>query len=363
MKHKIVIIGSTGKLGTKLLNFTKKNSIPIFGITCFSNKTKLLKQKKFFNVNKSYSLSELKDKHNFLKLLERKIHILYFLDFGSFSLLYLNHFLKYNKNSIIAVANKEMLIAGGSVLQDKIKKTKNIFMPLDSEHFSLLNSNIKSNNIKKIYITASGGPFYFNKSINLTNVSSKKVLSHPKWKMGTNNLIDSSNFINKFLEIFELSHIYNIPINKIDFLISKEAYVHSIIHYNDNSLSLNCFINNMIITLSKPLTYFYKIKQLPLKQNYLNLSNLKIEKPNDKRFRIFKYKKTLMKLTHSEQILLMIINNSAHKLYLSDNLKYDNIVTYIMTELFKHKKNIKLNSIKSILNFLDIKNNYYKSNV
>ena len=69
----------------------------------------------------------------------------------------------------------------------------------------------------------------------------KKVLSHPKWKMGKNNLIDSSNFINKILEIYELSYIYNIPLNKIDFLISKEAYIHSIIHYNDNTLSFNCF--------------------------------------------------------------------------------------------------------------------------
>ena len=86
------------------------------------------------------------------------------------------------------------------------------------------------NNIKKIYITASGGPFYFNKKINLNKVKFKKVLSHPKWKMGKNNLIDSSNFINKILEIYELSYIYNIDLNKIDFLISKEAYIHSIIH-------------------------------------------------------------------------------------------------------------------------------------
>ena len=91
-----------------------------------------------------------------------------------YHLTYLNHFLKFNKNSIIAIANKEMIIAGGLIISKKIKKTNNIFIPLDSEHFSLLNSNINNNNIKKIFITASGGPFYFNKKINLNKVNSKK---------------------------------------------------------------------------------------------------------------------------------------------------------------------------------------------
>jgi 1-deoxy-D-xylulose-5-phosphate reductoisomerase len=79
-------------------------------------------------------------------------------------------------------------------------------IPLDSEHFSLFNSNIKKSIIfEKIYITASGGPFYFKKNINLSKVTFKNVIAHPKWKMGVNNSIDSSNFINKFLEIYELS--------------------------------------------------------------------------------------------------------------------------------------------------------------
>ena len=77
--------------------------------------------------------------------------------------------------------------------------------------------------------------------------------------MGKNNLIDSSNFVNKILEIYELSYIYNIPLNKIDFLVSKEAYIHSIIHYKDNTLSFNCFLNDMIITLLKPLSFFMKL--------------------------------------------------------------------------------------------------------
>ena len=362
MINNIIIVGSTGKLGSKLLNFTNKNFIPIYGITCFKNTNKLNKQKIKYSIKNSFVLSEQNDQKLFLKILEKKIKLIYFLDFGSFSLRYLNHFLNFNKNSFVAIANKEMIIAGGSLLQDKIKRTNNIFIPLDSEHFSLINSKI-NNNIKKIYITASGGPFYFKKNINLSSVGKSNVLSHPKWDMGINNLIDSSNFINKILEIYELSYIYNVPLNKIDFLISKEAYIHSIVHFNDATLSINCFTNDMLITLIKPLRFIYNLNKSKLKQYYFDLNNLKIEKPNDKRFPIFSLKKNLLRLPHSDQIKLMIINNSAHKLYLSNKLKYNDITKYIMSELSKNRKNVNLNSFKKILNFIDQNNDYYETNV
>ena len=362
MKCNIVIVGSTGKLGIKLLNFTYKNNISIYGITCFKNFKKLSNQKIKHSIKNSFILSKKNDQFKFFKLLEKKIDIIYFLDFGSFSLRYLEHFLNFNNNSIVAVANKELIIAGGSLLQSKIKKTNNYFIPLDSEHFSLSNLNINNKNVQKIYITASGGPFYFNKNINLSKVSYDKVLSHPKWNMGKNNLIDSSNFINKILEIYELSHIFNISLKKIDFLISREAYVHSIVHFSDNAVSMNCFANDMIITLIKPLSYFYKIDPMKLNNNYLNVNNLKIEKPLDNRFKIFKYHKKLINLSHSEQIKLMIINNSAHKLYLSNKLKYNRIINYIMSEITTKPSNKKFNSFKAILKYISINNHYYKTN-
>ena len=363
MKRKIVIIGSTGKLGSMLLKYIFKNKIPVFAATCFKNNKKLLMQKNKYKIKHTFALKNRNDQINFLNILKNKIDIIYFLNCGSYSLNYLNHFLKYNSNSVIAIANKELIIAGGSLLQKKIISKKNIFIPLDSEHFSLINSNFNKKNIYKIYITASGGPFYFNKNIDLSKVSSKNVLSHPKWNMGNNNLIDSSNFINKILEIYELSHIYDIPLSKINFLICKEAYIHSLICFNDNTISLNCFANNMLITLIKPLSYFYKIKSLKNNNKFLNIENLKLIIPNDNRFKVLKSFNKLSKYDHYKQILLMIINNNAHNLYLSNKLNYNDIVNYIMTEIKKHRKPKGLNSIDSILKFVSKINNYYKTNV
>ena len=88
--------------------------------------------------------------------------------------------------------------------------------------------------------------------------------------MGKNNLIDSSNFINKILEIFELSYIYNINLNKIDFVVSPEAFIHSIIQFKDHTISFNCFNNDMLITLIKPLSFYYDFDY----KNKINRSEL-----------------------------------------------------------------------------------------
>jgi 1-deoxy-D-xylulose-5-phosphate reductoisomerase len=242
MKNNILILGSTGKLGTKLLDYCFRNNLQISAITCYSNTKKIQKQKIRYNIKNSFSLSIKESKTIFLDYLKNnKFSIVYFLDYGSYSLKYLNIVLNNNTKCILAIANKELLIAGGSILIKKINLTRNSLIPLDSEHFSLINANNKNNQIKKLYITASGGPFYFKKNLNLNNVTLNQVLAHPKWSMGINNSIDSSNFINKILEIYEMSSIYKIDLEKINFVISKEAFVHSIIIYKDNTILSKLF--------------------------------------------------------------------------------------------------------------------------
>ena len=356
MNNKILILGSTGKLGTKLLNYCFKNNLKISAITCFTNIKKIQKQKIRLNINKFFCLSKNKDELIFSDYLRNNnFSVVYFLDYGSYSLKYLKIILNNNTKCTLAIANKELLIAGGSVISNMIRRTNNFLIPLDSEHFSLLNSNNNNKQISKLYITASGGPFYFKKNINLNNVTLKKVLAHPKWAMGINNSIDSSNFINKILEIYEMSSIYQIDLEKIDFVISKEAFVHSIIVYKDNTISLNCFKNNMLLALIKPLTILYNSKELKINtRDYFNLNNFKIQKFSDNRFKIYKYFKYLKTFDHSQQILFMILNNIAQKKYLNGNLKYNNIIDFIMKSISTNQINKRLNTIDDILKYIDL---------
>ena len=359
MSPKITIVGSTGKLGSLLLNFLKKNDIKVDAHTCYKNFKKLSKQKSLYEIKNSFILNNYNSHAEFKLFLQKKIDIIYFLDYGSQSLLLLDIFIKHNSNSIIAIANKEMIIAAGNNLISKIKKSKNILIPLDSEHFSLYENIHNVNNIQKVYITASGGPLYFSKYKNFNKISKNKVLSHPKWKMGINNLIDSSNFINKILEIYELSYLFNIPLNKIDFLISKEAYIHSIIHFKDGRISINAFNNDMLITLSKPLRFFFKIDDFRDNQ-YFNKSMLCILEPFDKRFAVLNNYKYLKSLNHQNQIKFMIINNYAQHLYLNDKLEYNDIVPFIMKKIKKDKLILPNNSFSSSLKFIrNLKAKYF----
>jgi len=361
MKPKILIIGSTGKLGIKLLNYCKKSKINIFCITGYKNTNLLSLQSKKHNVKNYFKLSDKKEVHKFkLFLTKYKINIIYFLDYGYKSLNYIDIFLKNNTKSIIAIANKEMVIAGGETLIDKINKSKNTLIPLDSEHFSLIDTKINDKDLKKIYITASGGPFYFKKNVDLENVKLREVLAHPKWKMGINNSIDSSNFINKVLEIYELSILFKINLNKIDFLINQDAYVHSIVVSKQNIININCFDNDMLITLTAPLLRLYPNIDLKFKKSFLNYKILKLEIFNDKRFKIYKYLAILKKLSPQNQILFMILNNIAQKKYLSGEIKYNFILDFIMINLKNINKPRKFKSISDRLKFIDSINSSYE---
>ena len=363
MSNKILIIGSTGTLGSKLLNYCLKNNIPIFALTSFKNKKKLLLQKHKSNSKFSFNLSNLTEKEKFIFFLKKnKFKLVYFLDYGSYSLIYLDILIKNNKNCIFAIANKEMIIAGGHNLRKSINSSKNKLFPLDSEHYSLINHNFNNSNISKIFITASGGPFYFYKNINLSSVNLNEVLNHPKWKMGINNTIDSSNFVNKFLEIFELSIIFGISLSKIDFLVSREAFIHSVIFYKDNTIGINCFKNDMLISLVKPLSEIFNVK---IKSNSLNqvfnIKNFELNKFNDKRFKINKYLNVMKTLNHKNQIEFMLLNNRAHKLYLNNKIEYNHIVDFIFNNLSLNNEKFDLSSFKKIINYIEHQTKKYEN--
>ncbi len=361
MTMKIVIIGATGTLGSKLIKYCHKKSINIDSITYFKNKKKANFFINNYGIKNCFCLNDKKEKSLFIKYISStSIDLIYFLDFGSGSLDYAYHFLKNNSKSFIAIANKEMLLAGGKILIKFINKTFNTLIPLDSEHFSLINSNYNSNDISKVFITASGGPFYFKKNINLNKVNFQNVISHPKWKMGVNNSIDSSNFINKILEMHELSIIYNLDINKISFLVTKNAFVHSIIKYKDGTISLNCFKNDMLISLLKPLRYFYHLEDIKVEDKYiLDHPNFKFSEFKDKRFKITKYLKLLKDLSHDKLIRFMILNNIAQKKYIDNEHKYNDIVPFIINRLGNKKKTFR--NFNSILKYITQLKKYYEN--
>lgn len=355
MRPKILILGATGVLGIKLLKYLYALKIKTYTAVCFKNfkYLKILSNK--YEIKNIYCMGINTD--NLLlqnNLLKNNYDIIYCLDTNLTSFPLIIKSLNFQTKCIYAIANKDLIIAGGNILINKILSSKNIIYPLDSEHFSLINLfSINKKSISKIYITASGGPFYFKKK-DVNKVTKKEVLNHPKWRMGTDISIDSSNFINKIFEIFELSIIYDFPLEKIDFMISKDAFVHSIVVFKDGRYTFNIFKNDMLIPLAKPLENFGFTKKFNTKLDLEDYKSFKLSfRRLDKRFKIFSRIKSIKKFSHYDQLNFLLLNKKAHVLYLTNNLKYNEITDYIFSNLKKLNKNYKFSSLNDIVRYID----------
>ena len=355
MKPKILILGATGVLGIKLIKYLHSQNLKVHTAVCNQKSSLLNKLSIKYKIHRTYSFNKIKD-NLYLESTIKKFNfdIIYCLDSDLTSFPLIIKSLNFQKNCIFAIANKDLIIAGGKILVNKILASNNLICPLDSEHFSLIDLfSLNKNDIKNIYITASGGPFYFKKK-NFDRVSKDEVLNHPKWKMGTDISIDSSNFMNKIFEIFELSNIYNISLKKIDFMISQDAYVHSVIVYKDGRYSFNIFKNDMLIPLVKPLENFGYFKKFNTKLDLENYKSFRLGfRKADKRFKIFKKINSLKKFSHCDQINFLILNKKAHGLYLSNKLKYNNIIDYVFKNLKKLNKNYKFRSLNDIVKYIN----------
>lgn len=349
---KILVFGATGVLGNKLINFLYKKNIMVKCAIAYKNLKKLNEIKSKYKVKNIFCLSNEKNKDFINKIiLSNSFDIIYFLDSGINSLSFLELSLKNNNNCHYCIANKELIITGGTKLIQRINRN-NFFIPLDSEHFSMFDYlNYDISKINKVYITASGGPFYFKKNINFNTAPLSKVINHPKWKMGEEISINSSNFVNKVLEMIELSIIYEIPMKKIDFLISKQAKVHSVILMHDGRYIFNIFNNNMLIHLLKPFENFNF--NFSKKIDIENYKDFKVEFRSDKRFKIFKKLNTIKNIDQKKRILFLLLNKKAHELYKLKLIKYDSIVDFIFNNLNKFNYQYKLSNFDDIIKYYD----------
>ena len=246
----------------------------------------------------------------------------------------------------ILIANKESIICGwGLIKKDSIKfKTK--IIPVDSEHFSILKllENHKLDDIKKIYITASGGPFLKYKAHQLRNINPQKAIKHPKWKMGKKISVDSATLMNKILELIEAQKLFNIPQNKIDILIHPECLVHAIVELKNGLTELIYHDTTMIIPLSNAIfKNNFDIKNFHKSKN-LNFTEKLVFKKVDKNiFPIIKIKNRVNEHP-STPIIINASNELLVELFLQKRIPFLGIFKIIMGIL--NDKNYKKYAIR-----------------
>ena len=302
---KITILGSTGSIGLSALDVIGKNPrrFQVVALAAGQN-VKLLKNQIEIFKPKIVSVST---KENALKLrqslnLNNKIKILYGNEglnetaafpeadivvsaiSGAAGLM--PTFAAINAGKDIALANKETMVMAGEIVNRRAKLKKVKILPVDSEHSAIFQclQGEKIENLKRIILTASGGPFLNFNANQLKQVKLNQALKHPRWKMGKKVTIDSATMMNKGLEIIEAKWLFNLAIEKIDVLIHPQSIVHSMIELIDGSVLAQMGIPDMRIPISYALTYPERMINDLSSLNLLNTEKLEFRKPDTKKF-------------------------------------------------------------------------------
>ena len=373
---KIAILGSTGYIGKTLFNILlkeKKNSEVIL-LTAHKSHKILLKQAKALNVKnliltnkKDYEILKEKTKNtnirvfnNFKKLdkiFKKKIDYVMSSISGINGLEPTIKIIKFTKK--IAIANKETIICGWNLIQIQLKKNKTEFIPVDSEHFSIWYGlkNFKKNNLEKVILTASGGPFYKTTVDNFKRIKVSDALKHPNWSMGKKISTDSANMINKVFEVMEARKIFDIDYKKIKILIHPKSYIHAILKFNNG-------LTNIIVhdtTMKVPIfnTLFLK-ENRKLKTNKINiniLNNLNLNNVNPTQFPMIKLLSLLPDNHSLFETVIVAANDKLVELFLNNKIQFIDIQKNLFKiikkkEFQKFKKKLPVN-IKDITNLND----------
>jgi len=243
-----------------------------------------------------------------------------------------------NSGKDIALANKETLVVAGNLINGLIRKKNIKLIPIDSEHSAILQclTGEKKDSVRKIILTASGGPFR-NKTLNeLKNISIEEALSHPNWNMGNKITIDSSTMMNKGLEVIEAKWLFETEIEKIKILIHPQSVIHSMVEFNDGSIKAQMGIPDMKIPIQYAVTYPDRVYSDLSNMDFQKFNTLTFEEPDFNKFKCLKIAFDVLKTGGTYPVVMNAANEIAVKLFLEGKISYLSIPEIIETQLNNH---------------------------
>lgn len=301
MNKKITILGSTGSIGTQALEVLSElgNQFEILGLSAGDNVNLLVEQIKKFNP-KTVCTKTKETADKILKIFPELI-----VEYGEFGL---NELCQNKDNDIIlvavsgriglkptitaikngidiALANKETLVMAGDIVMQMAKENNVNIIPVDSEHSAIHQCLRPDNKIKKLIITASGGPFKNSSIEEIKKATVTETLAHPKWNMGKKITVDSATLMNKGLEVIEAHHLYDVSYDDIKVVVHPQSIVHSAVEYVDGSVVAQLGLPSMHIPIQYAITYPERIEGIKTESfDFVKASRLDFEEPDLEKF-------------------------------------------------------------------------------
>ena len=303
LEKTVSILGSTGSIGTQSLTVCQKQGYPVYALTAHSN-WKLLEQQirqyrpRYAALTDPQAAKELKDRvqdtaTEVLSGMEGVLQIaadpqqdtVLNAMMGVAGLLPTVTAIEAGNN--VALANKETLVAGGKLVMGLAKQKGIRLTPIDSEHsaiFQCLQGN-EAKSIKRLIITASGGPFYGKTREELRGVKKEQALKHPNWSMGAKITIDSSTLMNKGLEFIEAMWLFSMPPEKIDIVVHPQSIIHSMVQFEDGAVIAQLGIPDMKLPIAYAFSFPTRMRSMAPRLDFNQYSTLTFEEPDMERFR------------------------------------------------------------------------------
>jgi 1-deoxy-D-xylulose-5-phosphate reductoisomerase len=352
---KISILGSTGSIGTQTLDVVRRmGNIEIYSLSGGNNVKLLAEQVREFKPQK-VAISN-KEKYGELKGLisDTDTEILcgeegvcevatgdYDITVSAISGV---AGLKPTLTAIgdghnIAFANKETLVAAGEIVTKSVKEKNVTLLPVDSEHsavFQCINSGETDKYIKKIILTASGGPFFGMKREELLDITPERALKHPNWSMGRKITIDSATLMNKGLEVIEAAWLFNVDINDIEVVVHRESIIHSMVKFSDNSVLAQLGLPDMRGPISYALCYPHREEVNEDGIDFTKLSGLSFAQPDTKTFKCLDLARKAFKTGGTMPAFMNGANEAAVELFLNNKIGFLDIAGVIEEAMNTH---------------------------
>lgn len=237
----------------------------------------------------------------------------------------------------IALANKETLVVAGELIIELCQKHDAEIIPVDSEHSAIFQSMVGEENksIRKIILTASGGPFLKKTKEELKNVSLKEALNHPNWDMGSKITIDSATMMNKGLEVIEAKWLFNLPDDMIEVIVHPQSIIHSMVEFNDRSVKAQLSLPDMKLPIQYALTFPERFESSFVENDFRKISQLTFLEPDLDKYECLKLAYEVMQIGGTAPCILNAANEIAVSKFLREEIGFIEIPNLIKGALDK----------------------------
>lgn len=353
----IVILGSTGSIGKSALDIISRfpDRFKIIGLTAGRNISLLVEQVNKFQpdviaVSDKKAYEDLKDRlrNNYPEILYGAEGITSIAEMSNADMVIsaivgfaglLPTIAAIKAGKTIALANKEMLVAAGNIVMSNVRRYGAMLLPVDSEHSAIFQCirGYKPHFVKKIILTASGGPFIGKLLKELEDVSPESALRHPTWNMGKKITIDSATLMNKGLEVIEAHHLFGMSPEDIDVLIHPQSIIHSIVEFKDGSYIAQLSTPEMKGPIAYALSFPERLQNVIKPVEWERLSGLTFQKPDDRTFPCLSLAYSALKAGGTLPAVVNAANEVAVAAFLDGSIRFNEIPVIIEKAMNSHR--------------------------